>query len=103
MEVNNKKQIHSQEGNVCCGTHEICETDLLKASVNNDIEYYDDEELDAYRGKNSEEYEENEIEEFREVLCTMQTNEVKYWLRSLQLRGIELPDKLKDEAFTFIN
>ncbi len=93
---------HSQENEVCCGAHEVCEKDLLKASLNNNIEYYDDEELDVYKGKNSGEYTEKEIEEFREILYTMQESDVKGWLRSLQLRNIELPDELKDETFILI-
>jgi hypothetical protein len=45
----------------------------------------------------------NEVEEFREVLYTLKEVEVAGWIRSLQLlRGIELPDALKDEAFLIL-
>ena len=40
--------------------------------------------------------------EFRDVLYTMQDIDVAGWVRSLQLRGIELPDDLKDEVFLII-
>jgi len=63
------------------------------------IEYFDDEELDRFKGKDSSAYTEEEIEEFAEVLHTMYQTEVKDWCRSLTLRGISLPDQLKDEAF----
>ena len=33
----------------------------------------------------------------------MQPNEVADWLRSLQLRAINLPDDLKDEAIMLID
>lgn len=39
---------------------------------------------------------------FRDVLYTTLDVEVAGWVRSLQLRGIELPDDLKDEVFLII-
>ena len=66
------------------------------------IEYYDDEELDAYRGMASDAYTTEQVEQFRDVLFTMQEVEVAGWVRSLQLRAIELPDELKDEVFLII-
>ena len=86
----------------CCGMHETCEKDSLLSAVSKDIEYYDDEELDRFKGWPSDVYQEAEIEEFREVLYTLQEIEVAGWLRSLQLREINLPDDLKDEAFLIV-
>ena len=86
----------------CCGQHEVCERDSLLAAVSKQIEYYDDEELDRFRGRSSDAYTEDEIEEFREILYSTQEVEVAGWSRSLQLRGIELPDELKDELFLII-
>lgn len=86
----------------CCGQHETCEKDSLLAAVSKGIEYYNDEELDCYRGRQSDEYTDEEVEEFREVMLTCQDDEVAGWCRSLQLRGIELPDDLKDELFLII-
>lgn len=63
------------------------------------IEYFDDEELDRFRGRESGSYTEDEAGEFAEVMHTMRESEVKDWCRSLNLRGINLPDQLKDEAF----
>lgn len=51
----------------CCGQHEICEKESLLAAVSKKVEYYDDEELDRFRGHSSDGYSEEEIEEFREV------------------------------------
>ncbi len=86
----------------CCGQHETCERDSLLAAVSKMIEYYDDEELDRFRGLEGDEYEEDAVDEFREVLYTLQSEEVAGWLRSLQLRGVNLPDALKDEAFLIV-
>lgn len=93
------KQVEDME---CCGQHETCEKDSLLAAVSKEIEYYNDEELDRFRGVSSDEYTEEECEEFREVLYTMKDDEVAGWVRSLQLRAVELPDDLKDEVFLIV-
>ena len=86
----------------CCGQHEVCEKESLLAAISKKIEYYDDEELDRFRGKASDQYTEEEEEEFREILYTTKEEEVAGWSRSLQLRGIELPDGLKDELYMIV-
>ena len=86
----------------CCGQHETCERDSLLAAVSKQIEYYDDEELDRFRGIESDAYDEDAVNEFSDVLYTLQEIEVAGWLRSLQLRGINLPDALKDEVFLIV-
>ena len=86
----------------CCGQHQICEKESLLAAISKQIEYYDDEELDRFKGRPSDGYSEEEIEEFRDILYSMQEVDVAGWSRSLQLRGIELPDELKDELFLIV-
>lgn len=86
----------------CCGQHETCERDSLLAAVSKEIKYYNDEELDRYQGVEADAYDEAAVEEFSEVLYTLQEVEVAGWLRSLQLRGINLPDAIKDEAFLIV-
>lgn len=86
----------------CCGQHETCEKDSLLAAVSKQIEYYDDEELDRFAGRAANGYTEEETEQFRDVLYTTRDDEVAGWVRSLQLRGVELPDALKDEVFLII-
>ena len=86
----------------CCGQHETCEKDSLLAAVSKGIEYYNDEELDRFKGIEGDAYSEEEVEEFREVLYTLQETEVAGWIRSLQLRNVNLPDALKDEAFLIV-
>lgn len=86
----------------CCGQHEVCERDSLLAAVSKKVEYYDDEELDQFIGREGDEYTEEETDLFRDVLYTMQEVEVAGWVRSLQLRSVELPNALKDEVFLII-
>ena len=93
------KQVEDME---CCGQHETCEKESLLSAVSRQIEYYNDEELDRFRGVESDSYTSEDIEEFREVLYTMRDDEVAGWVRSLQLRAVELPDELKDEDFLIV-
>ena len=86
----------------CCGEQEICERDSLLAAVSKQIEYYDDEELDKYIGTAPDAYTPEQEHEFRDVFYTMQDTDVAGWVRSLQLRGIALPDNIKDEVFLII-
>lgn len=88
---------------VCCGQHAVCEKELLLHAVAEPVDYFDDEELDRFRGRASDAYTPEEEEEFREVLMTTLTREVGDWLRSLELRGIHLPDGVKDEALLLMN
>lgn len=83
----------------CCGEHEVCEKGRIKRALRTDIEYFDDEELDRYRGTAPDEYDDEAVEEFREVLYTMNPSEIEDWLKSLELREVALPDALKDELF----
>ena len=86
----------------CCGQHEVCEKESLLAALSKEIEYYEDEELDRFRGREGDAYSPDEIEEFREVLYTMREDEVAGWVRSLQLRAVELPDNVKEEVLMIV-
>ena len=86
----------------CCGQHEVCEKESLLAAISKEIEYYNDEELDRFRGMAPEDYGDDEEEEFREVLYTMHDDEVAGWVRSLQLRGVELPLGVREEVVMIV-
>ena len=64
---------------------------------------FDDEELDQFKGRSSDSYNDSEVEEFRYVMYTMQQNEVREWMECLQAREIELPDELKEECYSMMN
>lgn len=92
----------TDDGEECCGEHEVCEKGKIKRALRTDIEYFNDEELDRYRGTAPDEYDDDAVEEFREVLYTMYTSEIEDWLKSLELREIAVPDALKDELFMLL-
>lgn len=87
----------------CCGQHEVCEKDKLIKAMQEKIIYFDDEELDRFKGVAADAYTDEQTEEFREVLYTMQPREVNEWIHSLQLRQIELPTALREEVILLIN
>ena len=86
----------------CCGAHEVCDKESLLAHTHGDIIYYNDEELDEFKGKSPDQYTSEEIDEFREILNTMHHREVGGWLRSLMARGIKLPPEVREEALQIV-
>ncbi len=88
----------------CDGTAPTkCEQDCMMEASTKPIEYFDDEELDNFRGRPANSYTDDEAEQFSDVLYTMRQDEVAAWCRSLNLRGIELPNQIKDEVVMLIS
>lgn len=87
----------------CCGRYLVCERDSLLAGVSKTIEYYDDEELDAWKGIEPDSYTPEQIELFREIFYTLRPEDVPGWVRSLQLRQIAVPESLRDEILLVVN
>lgn len=96
------KKAASTACSTCIGSSGKCEQECMMEAATQPIEYFDDEELDRFHGKDSADYTEDEACEFADVLHTMRQTEVKDWCRSLTLRGINLPNQLKDEVFMLI-
>lgn len=87
----------------CNGQDTRCEQECMLEAATKDIEYYDDEELDRFRGRPSDCFTDEEAELFREILYSMPPGETKGWNRSLILRGINVPDQIKDELLLMID
>jgi hypothetical protein len=85
----------------CCGMHLVCEKETLLQS-DAKPEYYDDEELDELAGINPANYTQEQHEAIRQVFNTLPENDVPGWCRSLQLRQIELPDDIREEALMIV-
>lgn len=88
---------HDGEDGTCCGKHSNCSKGYDTANL-----YFDDEELDRFKGKKPEEYTEAEVEEFRHVLYTMREEEVENWAHCIETRGIELPGEIKEEILLML-
>ena len=91
-----------EQEEACCGMHITCERDSLLASVSPEIVYYDDEELDRFRGRQADGYTPEEADEFRNVLLTLLPHDIAGWARSIQLRGIELPADVREELLMIV-
>ncbi len=87
---------------VCCGMHITCEKDSLLAAVSEEIVYYDDEELDQYAGRGANDYVDDEIEQFRDILLTLLPGDIAGWGRSVQQRGITLPAAVREELLMIV-
>lgn len=97
-----KEQLRRVEAQVCCGAHDVCEKEQMLRALRKQIEYFNDEELDDYRGVSEDDYDDSQIETFRDILYTMFPSEIEDWLKSLSLRGIALPTALKEETYALI-
>lgn len=86
----------------CCGLHLTCDKTSLIVSPGDKIEYYDDEELDAYIGIADSDYSEDAIEQFRDVLLTLMPDDIAGWAKSIRMRGIELPSVIRDELLMIV-
>ncbi len=98
-EISEMPTIQKARPDGCCGKHAVCEKEALAEAMTQPAEYFEDEDLDRFKGRAAESYADDEVEQFDEVLTTLRPTEVAAWLRSLQVRGIALPNDLKDEAF----
>lgn len=103
--IANMQESGANEGNTsnsssCCGMHITCDKDSPKST---EPEYYDDEELDIYIGRDQNSYTDNEIEQFRDILLTLLPHDIAGWAHSIQLRGIEMPTEIKDELLMIVS
>ena len=90
------------DGEECCGLHLQCEKNSLLAAPTEKPEYFEDEELDAFRGRQAPDCAPEEAEQFSEVLLTLLPSDVAPWARSLQQRGIELPESVREELLMIV-
>lgn len=96
-----KEETTSAPVSDCCGAHEVCDFDQIKADESI-IEYFEDEELDAFKNIGANDFTNAQIDQFREVLYTLKTKEIRYWLLSIERRQINLPAILVSEARTLM-
>jgi hypothetical protein len=89
------------EDDGCCGEHLVCERETL-LQTNAQVEYYDDEELDTLIGIAAEDYTQEQYQMIREVFETLKASDVPGWVRSIQLRNIQLPLDIREEALLIV-
>lgn len=100
IEQKQSSDVSSSDGE-CCGQHLVCERETL-LQTNAHIDYYDDEELDALADIAPEQYTESQYQMLREVFDSLSEKDVPGWCRSIQLRRIQLPQDIREEALLIV-
>lgn len=100
-EASNSREAAADPDDGCCGEHLVCERETL-LQTNAKVEYYDDEELDTLSGIPAEEYTQEQYQMIREVFDTLKAKDVPGWVRSIQLRNIQLPLDIREEALLIV-
>ena len=81
-----------------CGLRSICPSEqLLRGECKQEIIYYDDEELDAFAGRDKDSYTPDELEQWRDVLYTLQPADLLGWGQSVKHRGLVMPSVIQEE------
>ena len=99
--ANSEASDSRNEDDGCCGEHLVCERETL-LQTNAKVEYYDDEELDQLTGRAAEDYTDEQYQMIREVFNTLKASDVPGWVRSIQLRNIQLPLDIREEALLIV-
>ena len=81
-----------------CSLRGICPSEqLLAGECRQEIIYYDDEELDRYRGRDENGYTDEELEQWRDVLYTLRAEDLLGWGQSVKRRGLVMPTAIRTE------
>ena len=70
---------------------------MLEGACKQEITYYDDEELDAFKNRDENGYSPEEEEQWRDVLYTLQPADLLGWGQSIKHRGLVMPAAIREE------
>jgi hypothetical protein len=86
----------------CCGAHSVCEQDTLLSS-SNIISYYNDVDLDVLAGISPVNFTDEQLKLLSDVFFSLKESDTAGWLRSLQMRNIQLPVELREQALLIVS
>lgn len=86
-----------------CGLGEVCPASEVMRCESQPVVYYDDQELDAFRGREADDYSDDEIEQWRDILYTLRPDDILGWGQSVKRRGIVMPATIRDEFMMLYN
>ena len=95
-------EVYIEPQGECCGAHAVCENETL-LSANDLIIYFDDEELDVLSDIMPENFTNDQLKLLSDVFFTLKESDVAGWLRSLQMRRIQLPFELREQALMIVS
>ena len=70
---------------------------MLAGECKQEITYYDDQELDAFAGRDENGYTADEEEQWRDVLYTLMPADLLGWGQSIKHRGLVMPAAIRQE------
>ena len=81
-----------------CGLRSICPSEqILAGECTQQVIYYEDEELDAFAGRQEGDYTPEEEEQWRDILYTLQPADLLPWGQSIKHRGLVMPAAVREE------
>ena len=81
-----------------CGLRSICPSEqILAGQCRDEVIYYDDEELDNFKGRDAHSYSPEEEEQWRDVLYTLKPTDLLGWGQSVKHRGLVMPAAIREE------
>ena len=81
-----------------CSLRSICPSEqLLAGACKQEVTYYDDEELDDFKGRGENDYSPEEEEQWRDVLYTLRPEDLLGWGQSVMHRSLVMPAAIKQE------
>lgn len=86
----------------CCDEKALCNKDTL-LNHSEKITYYSDEKLEQLTGIPKHKLSKTQIALLSEVFYSLNEEDIAGWLRSLQLRRIELTTDLREQALLIIS
>lgn len=95
-------EINREPEGECCGAHVICDRDSL-LNAKNLIIYFDDKELDALADVSPLNFTKEQLKQLSDIFYNLKESDVAGWLRSLQIRRIQLPIELREQALLIVS
>ena len=81
-----------------CGLRTICPSEqILAGECKSQPTYYDDEELDSFKGRGENDYTPEEVEQWRDILYTLLPGDLLGWGQSVKHRGLTMPSAIRDD------
>lgn len=81
-----------------CTLRSICPSEqILAGECKQQVTYFEDEELDAFAGRQHDDYTPEEEEQWRDILYTLQPADLLPWGQSIKHRGLVMPAAVREE------
>lgn len=91
--TDNEIKICKTTGELCCGGGDNCHKHTGKTKTNT-IQYFEDEELDRFKGRSASEYSPREVDEWRNIVETLRPHEIRSWVTSIHRRELHIPSEI---------